>query len=220
MGKFSLLCLAAGFGLLLPDLAYAQRSAAHGTKIRPMVTDFDDETTGNLNRNQRNSSTPTLKPRRSTSGRTDYTWRGGAGDKATHIRVNLTAQEVYVYSGETLLGKGPISSGKSGYSTPTGSFKVMNKSRNHRSNLYGSIVSSNGGVIDGDASSSQSRPSGSRFVGAPMPFFMRLTNGGVGFHAGFVTGRPASHGCIRLPYGLANDMFAAVPTGTPVVIEY
>ena len=64
-----------------------------------------------------------------------------------------------------------------------------------------------------------SAPSGTRYVGAPMKWFMRLTNGGVGMHVGILPGYPASHGCIRLPSNIAPLIYAKVKTGTPVVVE-
>ena len=51
-----------------------------------------------------------------------------------------------------------------------------------------------------------------------MPFFMRLTDGGVGLHAGFLPGYPASHGCVRLPLGMARELYQHVDSGTPVQI--
>ena len=53
---------------------------------------------------------------------------------------------------------------------------------------------------------------------ASMPFFMRLTDGGVGMHAGFLPGYPASHGCVRLPFGMARELYQRVDAGTPVEI--
>ncbi len=47
---------------------------------------------------------------------------------------------------------------------------------------------------------------------------MRLTDGGVGLHAGFIPGYPASHGCVRLPMGMAKELFQHVEPGTPVEI--
>ena len=51
-----------------------------------------------------------------------------------------------------------------------------------------------------------------------MPYWMRLTDTGVGIHVGYVPGRPASHGCIRLKRDTATQMFDVVKIGTPVVI--
>jgi len=52
-----------------------------------------------------------------------------------------------------------------------------------------------------------------------MPYMQRLTWSGVALHAGRVTGAPASHGCIRLPWGFAKQLYALTnPASTSVVI--
>ena len=61
------------------------------------------------------------------------------------------------------------------------------------------------------------KPPGTHFKGAPMPFFMRIV-GGVGMHAGYLPGYPASHGCIRMPQFMAENFFKSVSVGTPVTI--
>jgi hypothetical protein len=63
-------------------------------------------------------------------------------------------------------------------------------------------------------------PPGGRFVGAKMPYFMRLTYDGVGLHAGPipVPGSPASHGCIRMPHEVAPLLYRHVALGTPVTV--
>ena len=45
-------------------------------------------------------------------------------------------------------------------------------------------------------------PRGTVFRGAPMRYFLRV-HGGIGMHAGYLPGYPASHGCIRLPKQMA-----------------
>jgi lipoprotein-anchoring transpeptidase ErfK/SrfK len=64
-----------------------------------------------------------------------------------------------------------------------------------------------------------SPPRGTRYRGAPMKWFMRLTDSGVGMHAGILPGYPASHGCIRLPTDIAPPIYQNVEIGTPAVIE-
>jgi len=59
---------------------------------------------------------------------------------------------------------------------------------------------------------------GAMFAGAKMPYWMRLTDTGVGMHVGYVPGHPASHGCIRLNREVAQKLFALVKVGTPVVV--
>lgn len=39
-----------------------------------------------------------------------------------------------------------------------------------------------------------------------------------GIHWGFVKPSPATHGCVRMPLIAAKEIFAIVPTGTPVNI--
>jgi hypothetical protein len=64
--------------------------------------------------------------------------------------------------------------------------------------------------------------SGLRATGAslvpPMPYFLRI-QGGIGMHAGYLPGYPASHGCIRLPKEMAVHFFQNAPIGTPVAIH-
>jgi lipoprotein-anchoring transpeptidase ErfK/SrfK len=51
-----------------------------------------------------------------------------------------------------------------------------------------------------------------------MPFFMRLSCRDFGMHEGYVTGRPASHGCIRLPGAAARKLYKELPIGTWVSV--
>jgi hypothetical protein len=98
---------------------------------------------------------------------------------------------------------------------------VLEKLTKKRSNLYGKIYNANGRVVNSDAKLGRDPiPPGGRFVGASMPYFMRLTYDGVGMHAGPIPrpGFRASHGCIRMPRKMAPIVFAHVPIGTPVTI--
>jgi len=52
-----------------------------------------------------------------------------------------------------------------------------------------------------------------------MPYFMRLNCRDFGMHAGVVASYPASHGCIRLPSGVARRLFSEIPVGTVVMIN-
>ena len=89
----------------------------------------------------------------------------------------------------------------------------------HRSTLYGEIYDGDGNLVNKDADITKDRiPPGGRFLGAPMPFFMRI-NKGIGMHTGFLPGYAASHGCIRMPDQMARHFFANVAVGTPVAVE-
>jgi lipoprotein-anchoring transpeptidase ErfK/SrfK len=52
-----------------------------------------------------------------------------------------------------------------------------------------------------------------------MPYFMRFNNG-IGMHAGYLPGYPASHGCVRMPQDLAEAFFRHAPVGTTVEVRY
>ncbi|HSZ78716.1 MAG TPA: L,D-transpeptidase family protein [Chthoniobacterales bacterium] len=135
------------------------------------------------------------------------------------VLVSLSRQRAYLYAGNLVAIDTPVSSGKKAGFTPTGSFAIMQKDPNHRSNIYGNFLDSRGRVVRGGVSARiDSAPSGSHFEGAPMFYFMRLTSEGVGMHIGILPGYPASHGCIRLPAEIAPQIYAHVKVGTPVQV--
>jgi len=117
-------------------------------------------------------------PERATSGAVD-------------IVVSIPLQIAYVYRGGALIAMTTVSTGRPGHETPTGQFPIMEKHREHYSNLYNN---------------------------APMPFMQRLTMGGVALHAGHIPGRPASHGCVRLPLEFARLLFTVTRVGSTVHI--
>jgi len=81
-----------------------------------------------------------------------------------------------------------------------------------------SAPASDGGVATGDAAA-KPKSAPKKFVGVSMPYWMRLTDDGIGMHVGYVPcGRPASHGCIRIQHQVAPEVFKRVKIGTPVVI--
>lgn len=133
------------------------------------------------------------------------------------IEIDLQQQLAYLMQGRQMEIVSPISSGRYGHLTPTGSFKVTQKNRNHYSNLYGKIVDAAGNTLVSDADSAMPLRSGTKFVPAPMRYFIRFT-GAVGMHAGYLPGYPASHGCVRMPEEEAIAFFNAVEVGTPVTV--
>ena len=137
-----------------------------------------------------------------------------------HVLVSLTKQRAYLMTGDQVAIDSPISSGKRGHTSPTGHFTIMEKDKDHRSNLYGDYKDSSGRTVRGGISAHiDSAPSGTHFVGAPMKWFMRLTGEGVGMHVGILPGYPASHGCIRMPEPAAALFYSKVKVGTPAVVE-
>ncbi len=150
-----------------------------------------------------------------------YEWNGEGIAGRPAIRISLAEQKARFYRGDQIVGWTYVATGVPSHPTPRGTFHISEKTVNKRSNLYGVVVDSDGDVVDGDAKAGRERvPKGGRFVGAPMPHFMRLTAGGVGMHEGPipVPGQPASHGCIRMPGEMATRFFENAPSGTPVTI--
>lgn len=137
----------------------------------------------------------------------------------SHVIVSLGKQRAYLMVGDEIAIDSPISSGKRAGMTPKGSFTVLEKDKDHRSSIYGNFVNSSGQVVrSGVSTRIDSAPSGTRYVGAPMWWFMRLTWQGVGMHVGHLPGYPASHGCIRMPDDIAPLFYERVKVGTPVVV--
>ncbi len=121
-----------------------------------------------------------------------YLWREGAARrKVDRVVISLSNQLAYAYDGYELIAVSTISSGKDGHDTPTGVFSVLDKQQTYFSKKYDN---------------------------APMPYMQRIDQFGIALHAGHLPGRPASHGCVRLPNGFAAKLFAATRLGTEVLI--
>ena len=121
-----------------------------------------------------------------------FIWKGDAVPSGpVVVVVSLTEQRAYVYRNGIRIGVSSASTGKSGHTTPTGVFTVLQKDRSHRSKTYNN---------------------------APMPYTERLTWDGVALHAGDLPGYPSSHGCVHLPTEFARRLFEASPMGMTVVI--
>ena len=106
--------------------------------------------------------------------------------------VALDAQRITVYDNNgRMLQQSPVSTGTTGYETPAGIFSVVQKKADHNSNLY----------EDGN-----------------MPFMQRITWTGIALHAGVLPGRPASHGCVRMPMDFAQRLFDLTDVGMRVII--
>ena len=135
-----------------------------------------------------------------------------------YVTIDLSEQRATLYRSGMAIAGSRVSTGKGGYPTPAGNFRVTQKSKNHRSSIYGDYV--NGGrIVKANVDSRKHRrPPGARFLGAPMPYFMRF-NGAIGMHAGNVPYYPASHGCVRLPPHLARAFFRHVSIDTPVRVR-
>ena len=105
--------------------------------------------------------------------------------------VSLKSQQITIYDADGWILRAPVSTGQKGRETPAGVFSIIQKEAEHYSNLYD------------DAS---------------MPHMQRITWSGIALHGGPLPGHPASHGCIRMPYGFAERLFEKTRLGMRVII--
>ncbi len=105
--------------------------------------------------------------------------------------VSLRDQRITVYDAKGWILRAPVSSGTKGRETPAGIFSIIQKVEDHYSNLYDD---------------------------AYMPHMQRITWSGIALHGGVLPGRPASHGCIRLPFDFAERLFDATAMGMRVIV--
>jgi len=146
-------------------------------------------------------------------------WNGDGVGGSPRIVVHLSEQKAYFYKGRILVGESTVSTGKRGFSTPPGHYHIVSKDRNHVSSEFGDYIDDDGNVVKANIDVRKDRrPRGSHFDGARMPYCMHF-NGGYAMHEGYVPPFAASHGCIRLPKGMAEHFFDAAHEGTPVIVK-
>ena len=105
--------------------------------------------------------------------------------------VSLRSQRITVYDSKGWILRAPVSSGTKGRETPAGIFSVIQKVEEHYSNLYDDAF---------------------------MPHMQRITWSGIALHGGVLPGRPASHGCVRLPFDFAERLFDTTMMGMRVIV--
>jgi hypothetical protein len=105
--------------------------------------------------------------------------------------VSLHSQRITVYDANGWILRAPVSSGQRGRETPAGIFSVIQKDADHHSNLYDD---------------------------AYMPHMQRITWSGIALHGGPLPGYPASHGCVRMPFGFAARLFDMTRLGLRVIV--
>jgi hypothetical protein len=120
-----------------------------------------------------------------------YVWRDGVSVGAPRVVISLSDQMAYLYRGDELAAVSTISSGTDEHPTPTGIFPILAKQPLYHSKKYDN---------------------------APMPHMQRLDSYGIAMHAGHLPGRPASHGCIRLPAKFAAKLYGVTQVGSTVLI--
>ena len=145
-------------------------------------------------------------------------WDGDASSGKPAVKISLGEQRAYFYRSGQLVGISQLSTGREGLNTPSGHFSIVQKDLKHVSSKYGDYVDDADNVVKANVELGKDpKPPGTHFKGAPMPYFMRIV-GGVGMHAGYLPGYPASHGCIRMPEFMAENFFKSVSVGTPVTV--
>jgi hypothetical protein len=105
--------------------------------------------------------------------------------------VSLREQRITVYDANGWILRAPVSSGQKGRETPAGIFSIIQKEAEHYSNLYDD---------------------------AYMPHMQRITWSGIALHGGPLPGHPASHGCVRLPFDFAAQLFDKTSMGMRVIV--
>ena len=135
----------------------------------------------------------------------------GAADWGdTYVEVDLTNQYMYLFVNGSVVTSSPIVTGKpsEGSATPQGVYSIRYCKRN--------------AVLRGPK-----QPDGTYEWESPVDFWMPF-NGAIGLHdatwqSSFGGNRyltHGSHGCVNLPYNIAETVFNNVSAGTPVVCHY
>lgn len=137
----------------------------------------------------------------------------------SRLVVSLPIQRAFLMKGDEVVIDYPVSSGKEEKPTPPGNYKILEKLSDKASNTYGKVYDAEGNLAEGETPAAV--PEGGKFVGAPMPFWMRLTWDGVGHHIGVIprSRNPVSHACIRGPRAVMPIVYGKVKIGTPVSVE-
>jgi len=157
---------------------------------------------------------PGLYPRAAPAG----FWNDEGASGKPRIIVHIGEQKADFYKGKTLVGETTVSTGKPGFGTPPGHYTVISKDADHVSSVFGDYVDEYGNVVRSNIDSRKdTRPRGSHFDGARMPYAM-FFRGGYAMHQGYVPPFAASHGCIRIPKGMAATFYEHAPVGTPVTV--
>lgn len=181
----------------------AATPAAPAKATNPFAALFGGNSASSAERTPLRRSRTPLFSGSSTTKKTPYTraqprgivnWiaLNNSSASSNHVVVDIGKQRAYLLdSSGTILINTPISSARPGCYTPRGGFGMSDRVRSGKvSTIYG----------------------------VSMPFWMRLSGTAYGMHAGYLPGYPASHGCVRLPFDMAQLIYDHTTYGTHVDI--
>jgi len=140
-----------------------------------------------------------------------------ANRQNTSVHISLPNQRAQLLVNGAVAVDAPCTTGKTGKRTPRGTFRITEKIVTKRSTIFGSLYKNGKKVYGGD----RRKYSGSydKYVGSPLPYWMRLTGDGIGMHSSRGVKRyPASNGCIRLQKNIVQQVFSKTKVGTRVTI--
>ncbi|MBE6024668.1 MAG: peptidoglycan-binding protein [Cellulosilyticum sp.] len=121
----------------------------------------------------------------------------------SYVEINLTTQQLWFYKDGKLITSSGIVTGdqRRGYSTPQGVYRLKYKQRN--------------AILNGPGYST------------PVSFWMPF-NGGIGLHdavwrgsfGGTIYKNNGSHGCVNLPYNVAQAIYNGIDKSMPIICYY
>ena len=131
--------------------------------------------------------------------------RAAAEGPEKWIDVDLTWQWLTAYEGNAIVWNGPISSGRAGWETPTGTYYVQRKVQ-----------------VEDMAGPDPDLPGGYYYQPA-VPAVLYFTGQGHALHGVYwhsAFGTPRSHGCVGAPEWAAWFLYDWAPLGTPIIIHH
>ena len=122
----------------------------------------------------------------------EYVWDDeGVPAGEVIVAIDISTRMLSVYRGGYEIGRSAIVYGHDTKPTPTGEFKILQKKKDHVSNLYD----------------------------AEMPYMLRLTMDGIAIHGAVVADDLATHGCVGVPDEFAALLFEQAKIGGRVLIR-
>src|SRR6266542_2373200 len=128
------------------------------------------------------------------------------------IVVDLSENELYLYDGFKVERQYPVATAAPGYSTPVGSWDVVNKAENP--GWYNPAPHGWGAGEPLYIPPGPGNPLGTRALYLSAPG-IRIH----GTYASYSIGSYASHGCIRMYISDSEELYPLVPVGTKVIIK-